>query len=59
MTLPTTPAPHPARAEDAVARVAAEEGTGRDRHHRGCYWDVDQATWVPYRRVPLPRPPLD
>jgi hypothetical protein len=59
MTLPATAVPRPARADDDRAHVAAQEGTGRARHHVGCYWDLEQAAWVPHTPVPLPRPPLD
>jgi hypothetical protein len=59
MTLPATTVSQPARAEDAAGGVTAPEGTGRARHHRGCYWDLEQAAWVTCTPVPLPRQPLD
>ncbi|MGY1624340.1 hypothetical protein ACI789_19240 [Geodermatophilus sp. SYSU D00965] len=59
MTLPATTIPQPARAEDVLGDVATQEGTGRGRHHVGCYWDLEQAAWVPHTPVPVPRPPMD
>jgi hypothetical protein len=59
MTLPAPTVPRPARAEDALAGAPAQGSTGRARHHVGCYWDLEQAAWVPYSPVPLPRLPLD
>jgi hypothetical protein len=54
MTLlaPTRPAP---AAPVATAAVASEPV----RRHAGCYWDHEQAAWVPHTALPVPRPVLD
>jgi len=59
MTLPAPTVPRPARAEDALPGVTDQAGAGQPRRHRGCYWDLEQAAWVRFTRVPLPREALD
>jgi hypothetical protein len=56
MTLPTAPA--------APAEVTARPADGAARpasvlRHRGCYWDVSRAAWVPWTPMPTPRPAQD
>ncbi|MGY1821698.1 hypothetical protein [Geodermatophilus sp. SYSU D00079] len=52
---PTTRRPVPGALLPLPARAAAEPV----RRHRGCFWDHEQAGWVAYTPVPLPRPAQD
>ena len=51
MTTLTTP-----RTETAPTTAAAPPPA---RRHQGCYWDHEQAAWVRYTPVPLPRSAQD
>ncbi|MFW3168421.1 hypothetical protein [Geodermatophilus sp. CPCC 206100] len=42
--------------EEAVRRAVAPR---TPRRHAGCYWDHEQAAWVAFTLVPVPRPARD
>ncbi|MGY1638324.1 hypothetical protein ACI78V_16890 [Geodermatophilus sp. SYSU D00742] len=56
MTRPATTVPRPV--PDAVFPLPRSTAEPVLRHG-GCYWDHEQAAWVAYTPVPLPRPARD
>jgi hypothetical protein len=54
MTSPARLATRPV--PDTVLPLPARETTAPVLRHRGCYWDQEQAGWVAFTALPLPRP---